>query len=304
LYGALNVVTADTIFGKHEGQNVAMYVQRDYSPTERLRFVAGGRFDANHLDGIERVSQFNPKFGMTYSSSEFTTLRFSMGRGFRAPTVAEVYTTTEASGVVIVPNPNLREERSWSYEIGVTDIVNENLYTDVSLFRNEFWDLIEPTFRSDRNVHFDNITRARIQGFEAQVNLSLWDKKLFSQVGYTYLFPEDLSKGDILKYRPRHLLYISETLLLKPYQIGVDVRFISKVDRIDDELVTLGIIPQGDERVPIYVTDIRLGSEWTLGNVSMKTLLQVNNVFNYYYVELIGNIAPLRHYVLTVEAVL
>lgn len=304
MYEALNKVVADTIFGSHRGQNAAVYVQDEFSVVEGLRFSSGGRYDVYSLEGAKTVDQFNPKFGITYSPTEATTFRFSLGRGFRAPTVAEVYTTTEASGVIIVPNPNLIEERSWSYEIGLTNMLNENLYTEISFFRNEFWNLIEPTFRSDGKVHFDNITRARIQGFEALLNLSLWDKKLFSQVGYTYLYPEDLNKRDILKYRPRHLLYLSEILTLPPYQFGIDFRFISKVDRIDEEFVTLGIIPQGDERVPIYVTDVRAGVDWSLGNVSMKTLLQVNNVFQYYYVELIGNVAPLRNYVLTLEATL
>jgi iron complex outermembrane receptor protein len=169
------------------------------------------------------------------------------------------------------------------------------------LFRNEFWDLIEPTFNTSGQVQFQNITRARIQGTEINLKSSWFDGLLTGDVGYTYIYPEDISKNDLMKYRPRHLLYVNGNISIYPIELGIDVRFISKADRIDEEFAVLGIIRQGEKRVPAYVTDLHLRTDWIFAGLPLSSSFHVNNLFNYNYVELIGNIAPIRNFVLTVE---
>ena len=69
----------------------------------------------------------------------------------------------------------------------------------------------------------------------------------------------------------------------------------------DDQFVTLGIIPGGEQRVPIYVADLRISADWAIGGLAMSSGLHINNLFQYYYVELIGNMAPTRNFVFTLE---
>jgi hypothetical protein len=115
------------------------------------------------------------------------------------------------------------------------------------------------------------------------------------------VYPEDLTQGTILKYRPRHVFATNLLGRLGPLFAGADFRFISRVEEIDDELVQVGIIPDGDERVQILVTDVRLGADFHLGGVSLNATLLVNNLFQYNYVELIGNLMPPRSYALVVS---
>lgn len=300
--GTFNNVAQSTIFGRHSGYDVAAYAQDDLKIHPQVTATVGARMDAQKLEGVTSVGQFNPKLGVVFTPGGQSTLRLSIGRGFRAPSIAEMFTTTEASGVTILPNPNLLPERSWSYEVGGARTFSENLFAEVSLFRNEFWDLIEPTFDVDGNVHFENVVRARIQGTEIHFTSNWFSRLLFAEVSYTYIYPEDVTHHDVLKYRPRHLWYTSVRLVRDPFQLGCDFRFLSRVERIDDEFVTLGIIKQGDERVPIYVTDVRLTADWRFVELPVTSTFHINNIFNYYYVELIGNIAPVRNYVLTLEA--
>jgi iron complex outermembrane receptor protein len=75
------------------------------------------------------------------------------------------------------------------------------------------------------------------------------------------------------------------------------------VDEIDD-LITqppFSLVVDGDKRVPIYVTDLSLGYNFLLGVVPAKIYLNAKNVFNYNYVEWIGNIAPIRNYSVSLE---
>jgi len=299
LSGSYNRVDADTIFGNHSLHGVALYIQDEIKLRENVRVTLGGRFDYEKLEELKSVSQFNPKFGIVYNPALGTSLRASVGRGFRAPSIAETYTTTEAGGLIILPNPDLLPERSWSYELGGTHAVNEMFSLDLSLFRNEFWDLIEPTFGTDGYVHFFNITRARISGVEATAYLNVLQNHFRNQVSYTYMNPEDLTHNDVLKYRPRHLIYASSQVSVDPVLVGVDVRYISKTQRIDQELQA--VVPDINQLVPITVVDLRLGCQWKLGETALVTTLQVNNLFQYYYADFIGNLGPLRNYVFTAE---
>jgi len=77
---------------------------------------------------------------------------------------------------------------------------------------------------------------------------------------------------------------------------------VSRVERIDEELVTTGLIPDGDARVPIYVTDVRVGGEFSVFGFPLTVTMSANNLFQHKYVELIGNLMPPRHYVMALDA--
>jgi outer membrane receptor for ferrienterochelin and colicins len=301
LSGSFSRTAAESIFGKHTAHSEAIFLQDEIVLPENLRLTLGARTDVNTISGLASVGQFNPKVGLVYHPSIVTTLRASAGRGFRAPAIAEVFTTTEAGGIVVLPNPDLKPERSWSYEVGGSQLISDILSFDASLFRNEFWDLIEPAFSPDGNVRFQNVTRAHVTGTELTVIVDLFNRLLRTQVGYTYIYPEDATTGDILKYRSRHLLYVSNQLLAYLLAVGIDFRYISKMERIDEQLVTLGVIPNGDQRVPAYVMDVRCSYDWTFGGVPLTASFQINNLFQYYYVDFVGNLAPIRNYALTLE---
>jgi outer membrane receptor protein involved in Fe transport len=81
----------------------------------------------------------------------------------------------------------------------------------------------------------------------------------------------------------------------------VDFRYISKFENYDRQLVQLGIVRNGNERVPAYITDVRGGVDLSSIGVPLDVDLVINNLFNYYYVEMIGNMAPLRNFMLVVS---
>jgi len=114
-------------------------------------------------------------------------------------------------------------------------------------------------------------------------------------LGYTYLFPWDLSEKAILKYRPKHIFYANANAGYKLFTIGADFRFISKYERID-ELLKI-IVPDAEERVPIYVVDARVGFNFS----KLKILFNINNLLQYNYVEIVGNLAPIRNLNLSIE---
>ena len=297
--GIVNRVRAESIFGTHSSIGGAIYAQDEISMFEPLRITLGGRYDIQQLKNAKTVSQFNPKFGSTYKFSSMISFRGSIGRAFRAPSVAEVFTKTSTGGLTILPNPELKPEKSWSYEVGAIFNPFNFLAIDASVFQNDFWDLIEPTFITS-GVQFQNVTRARIKGIEFDLNLDLFERSFLTQFSYTYTFPKNITAGDLLKYRSRHLFYTASTFMIPPVTFGIDFRYLSKMERIDEEFGI--IVPDVEKRVPIYLLDLRTSLDWNFINLPLVISFQVNNILQYYYVELIGNMGPVRNYVFTIES--
>lgn len=83
-------------------------------------------------------------------------------------------------------------------------------------------------------------------------------------------------------------------------QLNADYRFLSRVERIDERIVQLGLVPDGDARVPIHVLDLRLLWDVPVA-VPLRLAFNVRNALDYYYTEYIGNLGPTRQLSLQAE---
>jgi outer membrane receptor for ferrienterochelin and colicins len=298
------MVNAD-LFGLHRGGGLALYAQDEYRWTRQLTLTLGARFDFQSMGLTSPKGQLNPKAAVLYTPASGTTIRASLGRGFRVPSVAEAFTTAAVSNLAAVPNKDLKPEHSYSYEVGFSQALGGLGTIDAAAFQSDYWDMIEVGLTSTSAgvplVQWRNVTRARVQGYETALRLSPFNGLLLN-ASYTYVYPHDLTADDILKYRPRHLFYTDATFRVNPFFIGGDYRYVSRVENIDMELVSLGIIPDGDERTPIHVAGFRIGADFVLDGTTLTATFNLNNAFQYNYVELIANMAPPRTYVLSLEA--
>jgi len=189
---------------------------------------AGARFDYNQLDTLESFSAFSPKVGINYNISDNLILRSSLGSGFRAPSLAEAFTSTVASGITVKPNPNLKPETNLSFEVGMNYQPLSWINIDAAIFQNEFYDFIEPGVDpEDGIVIFDNITRARIQGYELNTKCELL-KDLSMSINYNYLWARDIEKKKALNFRPRHIATAALDYKLYDIELGSDLRYSSR----------------------------------------------------------------------------
>ncbi len=166
-------------------------------------------------------------------------------------------------------------------------------------FTTDFKDLIEGDFLESGQIQFQNITRARVQGFEITVNGQVIPRYFAFGVGYTYADPIDLDTKEFLKFRPRHLLYFNSSSEIYRFQLQLDYRFIKKYDQIDEKFSLL--IKDAEARVDAHVVDARVSTSLWIFHSPTRLSLQVNNIFNYYYVELVGALAPPRTFQIVLE---
>lgn len=302
--GNIDLIGGDAFESRSIG-GLALFGQDEARLFENLTLTLGARFDFQTVGLTGEGGQLNPKIAVAYNPAAGTTLRASYGRGFRVPSLPEAFISAGSTGLLAVPNKDLKPEKSNSYEAGVSQRIGDAGSFDLAFFRSEIDNLIEPGLivtGQEIQVQWRNVIKARVQGFETSMKMGLLDNSVVSSLGYTYVYPENLTQHDILKYRPRHVLYANANARAGPFSASVDFRFVSRIDRIDDELVNSGVVPDGDERVPIYVTDFRIAADIRVSGLPLTATLSVNNVFQHRYVELIGNIMPPRNFVLVLEA--
>lgn len=294
------------LFGVNDGVGVAVYVQDEWT-LGATRWTAGVRYDYQRASSVPSATRLSPKIGLSADLDAHTTFRASLGAGFRYPSIGELFISS-ASNVSLLPiksNHALRPEKSVSGELGVFHEVSWGLSVDAAAFWNEMRDLIEvkidTTGSTAGAIKFDNITKARILGVDLKVNIAWFEGILGTEAGYTLLWPEDIDSGEILRFRSRHTLHATTTFTVGDVRLAADYRFISRVDRVDDELIAIAPIVDGHSRVPIHVLDLRGSFPLTSLGLPLRLGVMVSNALNYQYVELIGNLAPPRMYSLTLE---
>lgn len=296
--GAYTDVNAD-LFGQHDLTDLALYAQGELGLTRWLTLTAGLRGDVRLIDGGSLSdpwsSELSPRAGLVLAPDARTRLRASLGKGFRAPSAAELFTATTVGGFLVVPNPDLEPERSLAGELGIQRLVTSWFAFDVAGFFYEFEDLIVArvdTAVTGITIQFDNLPEASALGLEAIARFSFFRDKLRLQGFYTYLDTEDKTTGEPLPYRPEHLLTATGSLHLGGLEIGADYRFASAFERVEvfeDE--------RRDPRVDMRVLDARLA--YRIGRQTIR--FTVDNATNYGYTTIERNLEPIRRYTVALE---
>ncbi len=296
----------ESYLGKHNQVILSTYLQAEYRPLPELTFTAGGRIDrekTSDLDGAD--PEISPKLGLSYRLQKNTGLRASAGRGFRAPTIGERYAALRFSGITVERNPNLQPERGWSLEVGGDHsftLAGEQWKVDIAAFHNEFTNMIEPQPQFETaKIRFTNITHARIQGVETSISGWLPGKIAGVEASFTAMMPTNVDSGSVLKYRSKFLAGGRVLVPIGAFQLQADYRFQSRYEEVDELLKVLQI-PDAEARVPIHVLDLRLIADlYSLAGVPAMATLNVKNALNYYYTEIIANLAPTRSVILQID---
>jgi vitamin B12 transporter len=189
-YERQNIDAQDNLNGVYPLKSVdenAVFVQNKFENTEWI-LTAGLRFDHYNTFG----DTFNPRISAAYKITAAAKIRGSYGEGFRAPSAGDL-------GLPFYGNPNLKPEKSRSWEIGFDQSWKAHFFWSASWFHNSYDDLI--TF--DPNTFIaGNIAKAMAQGLELS---GTWSHGGWTFTGgYTYLDSEDKATGDPLPRRPKH----------------------------------------------------------------------------------------------------
>ena len=222
---------SDLFQGNNTRKNHSLYTQLD-KKWDKLNISLGARYEyfsidseTDHLidgDTINHIAAGKPVFrtGLNYQLAEYTYIRSSWGQGYRFPSMAELFISTNQSGLEIYPNPNLKPESGWSAEIGMKQGVrfgNWLGYIDVAGFLMQYDDMMEFTLgpwgnpTTDPLVGFGfksvNVGKTQISGIELSLN---GQGKITEEIkinllgGYTYMNHKSLAPNEVYAYGYSH----------------------------------------------------------------------------------------------------
>jgi outer membrane receptor protein involved in Fe transport len=155
----------------HRQNFAGAFLQYLFTFDERWDVLLGGRFDL--WENRTTQATFNPRAGLVYRAADQITVRASGYRGFRAPSLNELYRPFRLGNVQTEANPDLTEEYLWGAEGGVDIHPNRSLLVRLNGFYNSFQDPVANVTISSTPALItrqrQNLGSATIQGFEAEV---------------------------------------------------------------------------------------------------------------------------------------
>lgn len=200
---------------------LAAYVQDEFRPDEKWLIIPSVRFD--HSDQFS--NKLTSNLAATYNAADDVRIKAVVGQGYKTPTVNDLYIFWEmyaanpgGKGQFYVGNPDLKPEKSLSYELSVEKDWGDRSTVHFGLFRNEVKDLIGtywtgkmtedypdiyPGITGDRIMAYENIPEALLQGVELYGSHRI-GKDIYLNAGYTFLDAKDKTAGTRLKDRAKH----------------------------------------------------------------------------------------------------
>jgi vitamin B12 transporter len=216
--GNINVVAGQvvTIGAEHERDTIndsspatgaysnnAGFVQLQSSFGERFFNTASLRYDGNSQFGGATTYRIAPAVVVPETD---TTFRGSVGTGFKAPTLDQLFDSFPAFG--FFANPNLVPEKSFGWDAGVEQkFLDRRVSVGATYFHNNIKNLID---FNDTFTTLINVGEATTYGVESFVAYKPWDV-LSLRADYTYTMARNDITDEALSRRPKHKASLSAT---------------------------------------------------------------------------------------------
>ncbi|HET7553466.1 MAG TPA: TonB-dependent receptor [Gemmatimonadaceae bacterium] len=276
----------------------AVYTQAAGNLGERASYGAGVRVDDNSAFGTFTTYRLSAgcRFGVA------TRVHASLGTAFKEPTVDQ----TSSTSPFVRGNPDLRPERTRSWELGVTQsLLSGSVVLSATYFNQRFRDVIQydPMPPAEGDPNYVNVGAARANGAELEARAAfarIWDvtasyTRLATRVtdagvdagaGATYV------QGERLLRRPSNLAHLGVGVRPSPRgAVHLDVGYVG--NRVDIDFANF-------ERVDADAyTTVDLSGELSLLTARdapdpLALTLRVENLFDSSYQQIFGYRSPGR----------
>lgn len=268
----------EILFGQPTNKLYAAFLQHTWSPSGKVSFTAGGRFDKYSDFGLS----VNPRLAIVYRPVNAVIVKGLYGRAFRAPTYFETH-QSDLNAIKVIENPNLKPEIIETWEMQLTLKPFSVLSFSVNAFLNDVQRVIRPVAVEQTGVpiqsRFQNSGSRDWRGFE--VDLQYDPVKAISFLGnYSYTQTTDEKIADVedpVFGIPQHSVNLAVNLSRGRYNLNVNSvsRFgWNDVPALSTPAVSLGKI----DLVPYTILNVRFMAK----NIrrSLTLTLDVYNILN------------------------
>ncbi|WP_172684053.1 TonB-dependent receptor plug domain-containing protein [Desulfosarcina cetonica] len=187
-YRSYSGAGSSTFYSGGNSKTWAVFAQDEWRIIDPLTLYLGLRYDqwkvydgASGEPGAEidydsnEESELSPKVAAVWKALDNTTVKASVGHGFRPPTLYELYRSWTSYSTTYESNPDLKPETVWAYELGVEQaFFDGRSRLSLTGYRNDIEDLIY--YRTDGSSKIrTNAGKARTLGIELEARQALTD---------------------------------------------------------------------------------------------------------------------------------
>lgn len=180
------------VFGDHTISEWAPYVLSQQTIAKKIIVSAGIRLEHNSVYGDIAV----PSGGVSYLAAANTTVKASVSKGFRSPTILDLYLFPPA-------NPDLKPEKMMNYEFSIQQqLADKKLNLEATLFKVQGDNLIQTVFQNGgpKNVNTGAFNNTGIE-FSAKY---IFSNRLNVNINYGYT-----DMKDPVLAAPKHQLVVN-----------------------------------------------------------------------------------------------
>jgi len=263
---------------------------------QKLIFTGGVRYDEYEVDmksegGKESDDHTSPRIGVAYLLTDWLKLRANYGEAFRMPTAQQLACDMNMWSVHYVGNPNLKPEKSGTYEGGL-DFSYASFNAGFTYFHTDFKDKIESYTTGGGDTSYRNLGKAEIEGFEGSISYDIgmlfsWDYQVKPYVSFTCLTKyKDKEANEDLKYTSDlNFSYGITVSDLDGFSANLNLAYTGKQNITDYEGSTYATITKGSFTVANLTISKRILDAGKFGSVTLRG--EIQNLFDedYEYVQ-------------------
>jgi len=307
-------------FGSFDGMLGASFIYQNYSTIGEEKFFAdanlylaslvlyeelglgnltlqtGFRFDyarvrSKEFEGIQaqdkKFGVFSSSAGIVYKSGNPVSVSLSFSRGFRVPSLQELFAYGPHLGTQSfeIGNPNLKPETSNEIDLSLK-LLSEKSTADISLFLNYVNDFTYPfnTGRIDTSsnlpIYEYKAANAFLRGFEAKFETQLF-KNFNASLLFDYVEGKRRDVDEYLPFIPPFRSIASVEYRTSKFNFGVEVKAVSSQNKIAPT----------ETRTPGYVIfNLHLGLRLPMKGFAQEINLNVENLTNRRYYDHLSRI--------------
>jgi outer membrane cobalamin receptor len=251
-------------YGAPSVYEYAFYAYMQHTFFQRLVLNGGLRYDNNELFGGVVI----PQVGAAYKLTDETTMRTTVGKGFRSPTIRELY-------LFPAPTSTLQPENMWNYEFGVTQTLAGRISLDLTGFVSEGKNIIL-TKGVYPNLTLSNSGSFIHRGIEFSGSAFV-SNDLHLQTSYSFI-----DAGKETRSLPKHKVFLGGDYTYRIMTVSISIQHVEGMYGNDNSKNPLGNYSNIGTRV-----SVRAISQCSIN-------LSVDNIFDTSYQTILGYPMPGR----------